>query len=317
VRALGVYGGKLQLLEGAPQPECGVDEVLIRPLLAGICNTDLELVRGYYNYQGILGHEFVGEVVAGPAEWLGSRVVGEINISCGNCDYCRAGIPSHCRSRAAVGIRGHEGVFAEYLVLPVRNLHVVPGSLPDAQAVFTEPLAAALQVPEMVHIRPSDRVVVLGAGKLGMLVAQVLRLIGTELTVIVRHAKQAQLLGGWGIAAARIDELPVAQADVVVDCTGQADGFADALRLLRPRGTLVLKSTYRGLPEIDLARVATQEVTVVGSRCGPFAAALRLLQAELIEVEPLIEHWFPLRDGVRAMAAAAEPGTLKVLLTLD
>lgn len=315
MRALAVYDGRLRLVEDAPQPARGPDEALIRTQLAGICNTDLELVRGYYGYQGILGHEFVGEVVEGPAEWVGRRVVGEINVACGSCDYCRAGIPTHCRDRAVLGIVNHAGAFADYVTLPLRNLHVVPDSIPDVQAVFTEPLAAALQVLESAHIRPSARVVLLGAGKLGMLVAQVLRLAGVDLAVVIRHQKQARLLAGWGIRAVRLNELPVGQADVVVDCTGRAEGFADALRLLRPRGLLVLKSTYHDLPAADLTRIAVEEFTVVGSRCGPFGAALRLLEQGLVDVEALIEHRFSLAEGVSAFAAAGEPGALKVLLT--
>ena len=314
MRAVAVCDGRLQLLLEAPEPDYGEGEALIRTRLAGICNTDLELVRGYYDYQGILGHEFVGEVVAGPEVWLGRRVVGEINVACGACDFCLAGIPSHCRRRTVLGIQGRAGAFAEYLTLPVRNLHAVPDQVPDTQAVFTEPLAAALQVMEMAHVRPSARVVVLGAGKLGMLVAQVLRLTGADLTAVVRHEKQSQLLARWGIRSAYLEEMPPAQADVVVDCTGREEGFAHALGLLRPRGTLILKSTYHGLPQADLTHIAVQEVTVVGSRCGPFDAALRLLAAGAVDVEALIEHRFPLLDGVKAFEMAAKPGVLKVLL---
>ncbi len=317
VRALTVDGGGLRLVEDAARPECGPNEVLIRPRLAGICNTDLELVRGYYGYKGILGHEFVGEVVEGPASWRGKRVVGEINVACGECDFCRAGIPSHCRNRTVLGILNHAGAFADYVSLPVTNLHVVPDDVPDSQAVFTEPLAAALEVLESTHILPSSRVLVLGVGKLGMLVVQVLRLTGADLTAVIRHEKQRRLLSKWAVPAAYFEELPAAQADVVVDCTGRAEGFADALKLLRPRGTLVLKSTYHGIPTADLTQVAVQEFTVVGSRCGPFAAALRLLQQRLVDVESLIEGRFPLAKGVDAFAKAAEAGVLKILLTFD
>ncbi len=317
MQALAIFDGQMQLIEDTPQPAAGEGEVVIRSRLAGICNTDLELVDGYYGYEGILGHEFVGEVIAGPAPWLGARVVGEINIACGRCDFCRAGVPSHCRHRAVLGIKAHHGVFAECFTLPVANLHRVPDSIPDIQAVFVEPLAAALQVLEMVHIRPSDRVIVLGAGKLGMLVAQVLRLSGTNLTVIIRHEKQSRLLAGWGIPTARFDESPPASADVVVDCTGRAEGLTDALHLLRAKGTLVLKSTFHGLPDVNLTPIATGEITVVGSRCGPFAPALRLLQAGLVDVETMIERRFPLRQGIAAFAAAREPGALKVVLSFE
>ncbi|MBN1963641.1 MAG: alcohol dehydrogenase catalytic domain-containing protein [Anaerolineae bacterium] len=315
MRAITIQDGELRVIADAPEPVPGPDAALIRPLLGGICNTDLELVRGYYGYQGILGHEFVGEVITGPEDWPGKRVVGEINIGCGQCDFCLAGVPSHCRARTTLGINGHPGCFADLMTLPVCNLHVVPSAVTDEQVVFTEPLAAALQTLEMAHIRPSDRVIVLGAGKLGMLIAQVVRLTGADLAVVVRHQKQADLLARWGIQIAGFEELPAAQADVVVDATGRAAGFADAQHLLRPRGTLVLKSTYHGLPEANLTAIAVEEVSVVGSRCGPFAAALRLLEAGLVDVDSLIEGRYPLVAGVDAFAAAAQPGRLKVLLT--
>ena len=315
MQALVIQDGTLSL---AQRPVPAVEgEVLIRARIGGICNTDLELVRGYYDYQGIPGHEFVGEVIDGPAGLRGQRVVGEINVVCGTCDLCLAGIPSHCRHRTTLGIRDHAGVFAEYATLPARNLYVVPENVSDRQAVFTEPLAAALQVTVMAHIRPTDRVLVLGAGKLGLLVAQVLRLSGCDLVVVVRHASQANLLARWGIATAETAALPDAQADAVVDCTGRQEGFADALRLLRPRGTLVLKSTYADLPQANLSQVAVQEIVVVGSRCGPFDAALRLLQAGLVDVEALIEAEYPLADGLAAFECAGQPGRLKVLLTMN
>lgn len=319
MRALVVREGQLALADEPTPQESGFgSDVVIRPRLTGVCNTDLELVAGYYGYQGILGHEFVGAVVAGGApELLGQRVVGEINIACGNCDFCRAGIPSQCRQRGALGIQGRPGVFAELTSLPVENVHAVPAGISDRQAVFTEPLAAALQTLEMAHIRPSDRVIILGAGKLGMLIAQVIRLTGADLAVVVRHDKQAALLARWGIPAVRFETLPAAQADVVVDCTGRSEGFRDALTLLRARGTLVLKSTYHGLPQADLTRVAVEEVHVVGSRCGDFPAALRLLAAGVIDTESLIDHAFTLAAGVQAFKAAAQPGTLKVLIEPD
>ena len=315
MQALVIQDGTLTLVQ---RPTPAVEgEVLIRTRIGGICNTDLELVRGYYDYQGIPGHEFVGDVIDGPEALRGQRVVGEINVVCGTCDLCLAGVPSHCRHRTTLGIRDHAGVFAEYATLPARNLYVVPENVSDRQAIFTEPLAAALQVMVMAHIRPTDRVLVLGAGKLGLLVGQVLRLSGCDLAVVVRHASQVRLLARWGIATAAADALPAAQADVVVDCTGRQEGFADALRLLRPRGTLVLKSTYADLPQANLSQVAVQEIVVVGSRCGPFDAALRLLQTGLVDVEALIEAEYPLADGLAAFEYAAQPGRLKVLLTMN
>jgi threonine dehydrogenase-like Zn-dependent dehydrogenase len=255
-------------------------------------------------------------VVAGDAQWLGQRVVGEINVADGDCDFCQRGIPSQCRNRTTVGINRHPGSFAEYLALTTRNLHLVPATVSDDAAVFVEPLAAALQILEAVHISPRDRVIVLGAGKLGMLVAQVIRLTGADLSVAVRREKQARLLAHWGIATITMDDFAPHFAHLVVDCTGTAEGFADALNLVQPRGTIVLKSTYRGVPQADLTRVAVDEIRVIGSRCGPFDAALRLLSAGMIEVESMIEARYPLRDALKAMEFAAGKGVLKVLLEI-
>lgn len=306
------YDGRLWLDNAVPVPTNA--DVLLRIRRAGICNTDLELVAGMYGFSGILGHEFVAEVVEGPADWMGQRVVGEINVVCGECDFCLANIPSQCRNRRAVGIHNYPGAFAEYLSLPLGNLHCVPDTVSDDAAVFTEPLAAALQVLEAVHILPQDRVVVLGVGKLGMLVAQVLKLTGADVVGVVRRQKQADLLARWGIMGASIDDLEFERAQVVVDCTGQAEGFADALRLVRARGIILLKSTYSGTPQADLTQIAVREIRVIGSRCGPFSAALRVLERKLVDVEALIEARYPFMDALAAFKQAQQPGMLKVLL---
>jgi threonine dehydrogenase-like Zn-dependent dehydrogenase len=308
------YDGELRLDAAASAPVLKGDEALLKIRRAGICNTDLELVAGMYGFSGILGHEFVAEVAEGPAEWVGRRVVGEINVVCGVCDFCLADIPSQCRNRRAVGIHDYPGAFAEYLSLPVRNLYLVPDTVSDSAAVFTEPLAAALEILEAVQISPRDRVVVLGVGKLGMLVAQVLKLTGADVVGVVRRQKQAALLSNWGITACAIDEMESERSQVVVDCTGQAEGFADALRLVQARGTIVLKSTYRGMPQADLTQVAVREIRVIGSRCGPFPAALRLLERKLVDVESLIDGRYPLWDALNAVEHAKKPGVLKVLL---
>ncbi len=307
------FDGTLRVVERTP-PTITPDEALIRLRLGGICNTDLELMAGYKGFRGVLGHEFVGEVVAGPEEWLGQRVVGTINVACGRCDMCARGVPEHCRNRSVLGIYNYDGAFADVFRLAARNLLRVPDSVPDEHAVFTEPLAAACRIPEDAHIRPSDRVVVIGAGKLGMLIAQVIKLTGADLSVIVRHERQATLLAAWGIRAVRREDVPDGLADVVVDVTGNASGFADALEIVRPRGTLVLKSTYHCLPQADLTRVVVEEIHLVGSRCGPFDAALRLLEQRLVDVEPLIEARYALTDAVAAFEHAARRGVLKVLL---
>jgi threonine dehydrogenase-like Zn-dependent dehydrogenase len=248
---------------------------------------------------------------------VGRRVVGEINAYCGECPTCRAGRPTHCPNRTTLGIWGRDGAFAEYLTLPARNLYPVPDGLPDEAAVFTEPLAAALEILEQVHIRPTDRVVVLGDGKLGLLVAQVVALLGCDLVVVGRHPEKLAILARRGVSTALAGETDGLVADVVVECTGRPEGFATAKRLLRPRGTLVLKSTYHGQVEADLTALVVDEISLVGSRCGPFPPALRLLQRGLVDVRPLISEIYPLSEGEKAFAHAAEPGTLKVLLRVE
>jgi threonine dehydrogenase-like Zn-dependent dehydrogenase len=288
----------------------------VRVLLAGICNTDLELVKGYHRFTGVPGHEFVGRVEACPTapEWVGRRVVGEINASCGECAACKARRRSHCERRTVLGILGRNGAFAERLVLPASNLHAVPDEVSDEAACFTEPLAAALEVQEQVDIRPDDRVVVLGAGKLGQLVARTLGLRVRDLMVVGRDKARLGSLADLGLKIGVGGDLPAGRADVVVECTGNAEGLALALRAVRPRGTVVLKSTYHGSTTLDVSEVVVNEVTLVGSRCGPFAPALELLAAGRVDVGSLVATRFPLRDGVQAFAEAARPGVLKILL---
>jgi threonine dehydrogenase-like Zn-dependent dehydrogenase len=317
--------GGLSVSADVPEPIRGPDDALIGLRLAGICQTDLEMLRGYAAFQGVLGHEFVGTLLedAGPYQ-AGQRVVGEINIACGACDLCREGIPSQCRNRAVLGIRGYSGAFSERFKLPLNNLHPVPDSMPDDIAVFTEPLAAALQITCAAHIQPGHRVALIGAGRLGLLAAQVLRLTGCDLIAVARQARAINLLRQWQIPYVDVREpgwrernSAVGQglAHVVVDCTGHASGFALALDLVRPRGTIVLKSTYAGIPNVDLSRITVDEVQVVGSRCGPFPAAQRLLSMGLVDVTSLIDRVYPLSEGKAALDHAGQPGALKVLLT--
>lgn len=314
MRALWLVNRMLSATERA-RPEPGPGEAGVRVRLAGICNTDLEMVKGYYPYTGIPGHEFVGIVEAAPdaPSWVGKRVVGEINVVCDRCPACAAGRRTHCENRTVLGIRGRDGSFAEHLVLPVSNLHAVPDAVSDESAAFTEPLAAALQIQEQVRVGPGDRVVVVGDGKLGNLVAQTLALTGCGLLVVGRHATKLALLQERGIATAT-DEPPRGQADLVVECTGSPAGFERARRMVRPRGTLVLKSTYAGPAPVDLSSVVVDEITLLGSRCGPFVRALELLERKLVDVEPLIHARYPLAEGLAAFAHAAQPGVLKVLL---
>jgi alcohol dehydrogenase len=287
--------------------------------MAGICNTDIEIVRGYMGFSGILGHEFVGvvEQADDAPELIGQRVVGEINAYCGTCPTCYRDDPSHCPHRTTLGIDRRDGSMADYFSLPAKLLYPVPSSIPDEWAVFTEPLAAACEILEQVHIRPTDRVVVLGDGKLGLLIAQVLQLTGCNLIAVGRHERKLSLLEKRGVATRLAHESIEPGADVVVEATGSAAGFSTARALVRPRGTLVLKSTFHGDVELNLSMVVVDEITLVGSRCGPFPAALRLLEQRLVEVEPLVQATFPLDQGLAAFKRAVEPGVLKVLLSTD
>lgn len=312
-----VFDGALKLRE-VETPALPADEALIRPHLVGICATDIQLTRGYKGFpqQGpaILGHEFVGTVVACADEhWIGQRVVGEINAACRRCPTCLRGDHPHCPERTTLGINQRPGALAETFALPIVNLHPVPEMLSDAAAVFTEPLAAALELVEQTHVRPTDRVVIVGDGKLGLLVAQVLRLTGCTLHVVGRHPERWLLLERQRIpATTHANELAERAWDIAIDCTGSPQGFDIARSLVRPRGRLMLKSTFHGLVPLDFAPLVVDEVQVIGSRCGPFDAALRLLERGLIETEPLIAATFPLDQAEAAFAAV--PGSLKVLI---
>ncbi|MBM3460803.1 MAG: zinc-binding dehydrogenase [Armatimonadetes bacterium] len=312
-----VFDGALRLEQGRAVPAPAADEALIRLRMAGICNTDLELVKGYMGFSGVLGHEFVGEVVecADPA-WKGRRVVGEINCGCGRCPGCLGGDPRHCPERTVLGILGRDGTFAEYLTLPVRNLHDVPAKVPDEVAVFTEPLAAAFEVTEQVAVAPDARVTVLGDGKLGTMVAQVLASTGCDLTVVGKHDRKLSFLRGRGIrCVARSDWRADGSSDVVIEASGSAQGFAAALEAVRPRGTVVLKTTVQGNSTLALAPIVINEIRVVGSRCGPFRPALRALEAGMVSVEPLVDGRYALAEGVAAVAHAGRAGALKVLIS--
>ena len=318
-----VFDGELWVDEQHPEPQRGPGEALVRIRLAGICNTDLEITRGYMGFRGVLGHEFVGVVEQAPdPRWIGKRVVGEINCACGACPTCRAGRPTHCPNRTTVGIAGRDGVIAECAVLPVKNLHEVPEAVSDQQAVFVEPLAAALEITEQAHVRPTERVIVLGDGKLGLLVAQVLSLTGCDLLVLGRHERKLGILARLGIPTLQVHDgldlaaAGVAAADLVVECTGRPEGLAMARRLVRPRGRLVLKSTLHAESALNLTMVVVDEVTLIGSRCGPFEPALRLLARRLVDVESLIDSEYPLSESLAAFQRAIARGALKVLVRM-
>ena len=291
------------------------NEALIRIRRAGICSTDLELVKGYYPFTGVIGHEFVGEVIeSSDPSWIGQRVVGVINVSCGVCEQCLNGRRSHCENRTVLGITNRDGVFAEYTTLPIENLHRVPASVPDEAAVFTEPLAAALEIQQQTQIRPTDRILLIGAGRLGQLIAQTLALTGCDLRVVARHAHQQKLLTERGIRLITENEIQPWRWDIVVEATGSSDGFNLARKAIRPRGTLVMKSTYKGDMTVNFSSIVVDELTIIGSRCGPFAPALRLLEKGEVDPAVLIAKRFRLSEAVKAFEEAAQPGMLKVLL---
>ncbi len=301
-------------MRDVPQPN-NPSEALIKIRKAGICSTDLELVKGYYPYAGILGHEFVGEVVdASDSAWLGSRVVGDINAVCGLCEACLNGRPTHCENRTVLGIVNRDGIFAEYTSLPLENLHRVPDSVPDEMAVFTEPLAAALEIQQQIQIRPTDRVLVIGAGRLGQLIAQTLALTGCDLHVVARHTLQQNLLTARGIRITSEAEIQPRKWDIVVEVTGSSEGFNLARRAIRPRGTLVMKSTYKGDMTVNFSSIVVDEINIIGSRCGSFEPALRLMEKREVDPTVLIAEEYNLKDALKAFEKAAQPGVLKVLI---
>lgn len=316
MKGLWLENKQLSFRDDLSEPALQPGEALIRVILAGVCSTDLEMVKGYYPFTGIPGHEFVGMVERAPGhhEWEGKRVVGTISVYCGQCLACREGRTAHCENRRTLGIWNFGGVFAEFTKLPITNLVEVPGSVTDEMAVFTEPLAAALQILEQIQIKPSDRVYVVGAGRLGVLIAQVLKLTGCELTVVVRRPEPAELLRKMGIRSGYASELGDKSADMVVEVTGSADGFTTSRRLLRAAGTLVLKSTFAGDVQVNLSSLVVDEIQLIGSRCGPFRPAIRLMESGQVNLQPLIQAQYSLEAGLKAFEEAAKPGSLKVLI---
>ncbi len=289
---------------------------MVRLLCGGICNTDLELQRGYYNFRGTPGHEFVGEVVeADTPALVGQRVVGEINLGCGRCDWCAEGLERHCPRRKVLGIVKHPGAFREFLTLPERNLHRVPKSVSTDEAVFVEPVAAACEILDQVKIPGGARVAVLGDGKLGLLIAQVLQSNGAAVHQFGRHPEKLRITARAGVITEIVkSRLPVAEFNYVVDATGSPKGLQHAISMVRPRGTVIMKSTLHGTVALDTAPVIVNEITLVGSRCGRFEPALQLLASGRVRVTEMIADRLPLSDARSAFARAAKSGTLKVLL---
>jgi threonine dehydrogenase-like Zn-dependent dehydrogenase len=313
MRAL-YWDGTVAKVVDRPAPSAGPGTAVVKVTWAGLCSTDLQIVKGYMGFRGILGHEFVGRVVEGPPEWTGKRVVGEINFGCGLCADCKRGMARHCARRTVMGILDADGALAERIEVPIENLHEVPEGVRDEAAVFVEPLAAAFEILEQIHVPPGTECTVLGDGKLGLLAAQVLQLAGARVLVVGKHAAKLALLGRRGIDITLRDAWSKAKAEVVVEATGTAAGFEAAVAATRPRGKLVLKSTVAGAATLSLAPLVVQEITVVGSRCGSFGPALRALAAGSVDVMPLVGARVPLRDAERALETAARPGMLKVLV---
>jgi alcohol dehydrogenase len=316
-----------------PVPRIPPDWALVRVRLAGICNTDLEILRGYHSFHGTPGHEFVGEVVrcAGrhARRWLDRRVVGEINMGCASlghtarhrpCAYCRRGLPTHCLRRRVLGIVAHDGAFAEYLCLPLANLHRVPKEVTDEQAVFTEPLAAACEILEQVRVRSHRQAAVLGDGKLAQLIVRVLRVAGLRVVMFGKHIGKVALAREGGVKTVRVGsgrgtpQLRARTFSLVVEATGSPEGLAQAIALTAPRGTLVLKSTFHGQTRLATWPMVVHELTIVGSRCGPFPRALELLRSGKVDPRPLVTRVFPLREAPAAIRYASQAGVLKVLL---
>ena len=331
MRALVWNGRRLEVDTAYPDPKARVENAewkivgatggrpsparaIVKVHLAGICSTDLQIVQGYMGFRGVPGHEFVGIVADGPPTLVGKRVVGEINFGCGACDACRRDLSRHCAYRSVMGILNADGAFAEYVAVPADNLHVVPDSISDEEAVFTEPLAAAFEILTQIQIDPGDEVLVLGDGKLGNLCAQALRLTGAKITVLGKHPDKLSLIKKAGVRTVLLGDWQPRFFDIVVEATGSASGLQLALAAVRPRGTLVLKSTIAADHRVSLAPIVINEINVVGSRCGPFPDALDALAGRRVTVTPLIEKIYSLDDGVAAVRYAAAPGTTKVLL---
>ena len=315
MKALWLESNQISLRE-IPQPVIP-NEALIKIRKAGICSTDLELVKGYYPFTGVLGHEFVGEVVDAPEKsWIGQRVVGEINAVCGTCEACLNGRPTHCENRTVLGITNRDGVFAEYTTLPMENLCRVPDSVSDEMAVFTEPLAAALEIQQQIQVKPADRVLLVGAGRLGQLIAQTLALTGCDLHVAARHSYQRDMLSARGIRSIAEADIQPRKWDIVVEATGSPDGFNLARKAIRPRGTLVMKSTYKGEMNVNFSSIVVDEINIIGSRCGPFAPALRLLEKREVDPTVLISAQYKLDEILKGFDHAAQSGVLKVLIEM-
>ena len=317
VKAL-VFDGKLELREMS-LPTMGEKDALIRVTLGGVCMTDLEIVKGYMNFKGVLGHEFVGVVErsANP-QLLGKRVVGEINVGCGHCEFCLKGLERHCYNRTCLGIFMRDGAFSEYITLPEANLHVVPENVSDEAAVFVEPLAAALEILEQIHVEPATQTLIIGDGRLGLLVSMVLRLTGCSITALGKHSEKLEMFEKQGAATVKLEDVDKLgqKFDLVVEASGSPSGWNTAIECVKPRGTIALKSTYHGEFSFNPAPLVINEISVVGSRCGRFAPALRLLKSGLVDPRMLITATYPLDEAVEAFEKARHGKNVKVIIKM-
>ena len=314
MKALYFDGKTLAMNPDYPKPKPG--EATVRVTMSGICGTDLEILKGYMSYTGVLGHEFVGIVEdSHNKDLVGKRIVGEINAGCKKCASCLSGLERHCQNRTVLGIYKRDGAFAEYVSLPDENIHVLPDSVSDTQAVFVEPLAAAFEITEQLHLEPNWKIALLGDGRLAQLVARALRLSCHDITCFGHHERKTALLQKIGIKTKPAIEHSDQHAfDVVVEATGSESGFLDAMRLVRPRGTVVLKSTIASQNKLDLSPAIVNEVTFVGSRCGPFRPAINALATGLVSVDDLVDAVYPIDQYSQAFEHAGKPGVLKILL---
>ena len=316
-----VFDNGLKLETNYPKPTPEKGEALIKVNTIGICNTDYEITKGYMGYKGILGHEFTGvveEINDDDKTLLNKRVVGEINCGCGKCDWCKQGLERHCFNRSTLGIWKREGCFAQYVCLPVKNLLEIPANVANEEAVFVEPLAAALEILEQVHIPPYKKVIVLGDGKLGLIIALALNAAGLDITLVGKHEEKLDIAKAQGVKTKLLNDLKIEKAyDFVVEATGSISGFETSLALTKPRGTLILKSTIAASKEFNLAPIVVDEITVVGSRCGQFAPALRLLESKRIDVKPLISDIYNIDDSIKAFERNTEKSSVKVLVKVD
>ena len=317
MRALYIEKGEISLRE-IPDPISGENEALIEVSSVGICNTDLELIKGYMEFSGVPGHEFVGRVIKGSSDWIGKRVVGEINLGCGKCGACRRGMSRHCTGRSVLGIFNRQGAFADLLSLPFENLHIVPDDLSDEEAVFVEPLAAALRIPEQMKITPGQNILLIGDGKLAQLIARVLHLLAVKLEVVGKHEDKLELLKSYSCKRHLLGEYEAdGSYDLVIEASGSPEGLRIAREALRPMGTIVLKSTYHGNVDFNFSSGVVDEISIVGSRCGPFPPAIDLLARKLVNPGPLISDRFIFGDIEKAFERALEHDSLKVVVKMN